>query len=103
VAELRKASELDPDLPDAHYTLGVTLWQQGDFPSAAEELRAVDRERQRDIQRDAERRCRSLQTGNSDPRISGLPRSGGGGGNGVGLSLAEKDAALQREDQSTLR
>ena len=26
-----------------HYTLGVTLWQQGDFPAAAEELRATIR------------------------------------------------------------
>jgi tetratricopeptide (TPR) repeat protein len=26
-----------------HYTLGVTLWQQGDFPAAAEELRAAIR------------------------------------------------------------
>jgi tetratricopeptide (TPR) repeat protein len=34
---------LDPELADAHYTLGVTLWQQGDFPGAAEELRAAIR------------------------------------------------------------
>jgi len=26
-----------------HYTLGVTLWQQGDFPPAAEEMRAAIR------------------------------------------------------------
>ena len=32
---------MDPAQPDAHYTLGVTLWQQGDFAPAAEELRAA--------------------------------------------------------------
>jgi tetratricopeptide (TPR) repeat protein len=29
---------LDPQQADVHYTLGVTLWQQGDFPGAADEL-----------------------------------------------------------------
>ena len=28
-----------PQLADAHYSLGVTLWQSGDFAGAAEELR----------------------------------------------------------------
>jgi len=42
-AEFRKAEELDPRQADVHYTLGVTLWQQGDFPAAAEELRAAIR------------------------------------------------------------
>ncbi len=40
-AEFRKAEELDPQQADVHYTLGVTLWQQGDFPEAADELRAA--------------------------------------------------------------
>jgi tetratricopeptide (TPR) repeat protein len=39
--EFRKAEELDPAQPDAHYTLGVTLWQQGDFSEAVTELRAA--------------------------------------------------------------
>jgi Flp pilus assembly protein TadD len=43
IAELRKAEEIDPQQPDAHYTLGVTLWQQGDLPGAANELRAAIR------------------------------------------------------------
>jgi tetratricopeptide (TPR) repeat protein len=38
---MRRASELDPSQADVHYTLGVTLWQQGDFAAAAEELRAA--------------------------------------------------------------
>ncbi len=41
IAELRKAVELDPKQSDAHYTLGVTFWQQGDFAAAVEELRAA--------------------------------------------------------------
>ena len=41
IAEFKKAEELDPKLADAHYTLGVTLWQQGEFAAAAEELRAA--------------------------------------------------------------
>jgi len=44
LAELRRAEELDPAQPDVHYTLGVTLWQQGEFDPAAEELRAAIRE-----------------------------------------------------------
>jgi len=43
LAELRRAEELDPAQPDVHYTLGVTLWQQGEFDPAAEELRAAIR------------------------------------------------------------
>src|SRR5437667_7289307 len=43
MAEMRKAAELDPGQADVHYTLGVTLWQQGDFAAAAEELRAAIR------------------------------------------------------------
>jgi tetratricopeptide (TPR) repeat protein len=41
VAEFRKAIALDPTQPDAHYTLGVTLWQQGELPGAEGELRAA--------------------------------------------------------------
>src|SRR5260370_18377951 len=41
MAELRKAAELDPGQADVHYTLGVTLWQQGEFAASAEELRAA--------------------------------------------------------------
>src|SRR5260370_4648060 len=41
MVELRKAAALDGGLADSHYTLGVTLWQQGDFAVAAEELRAA--------------------------------------------------------------
>ena len=29
---------MDPQLADAYYSLGVTLWQKGDFPAAAEQL-----------------------------------------------------------------
>jgi len=36
---LKETLRLDPKLADAYYTLGVTLWQKGDFPSAAEQLR----------------------------------------------------------------
>ena len=39
----QRAAELDPGQADARYTLGVTLWQQGDFAAAAEELRAAIR------------------------------------------------------------
>jgi tetratricopeptide (TPR) repeat protein len=28
-------------LADAHYSLGITLWQSGDFPAAADQLRAA--------------------------------------------------------------
>ena len=38
VAELRKAESIDPTQPDAPYTMGVTLWQQGDNDAAAVEL-----------------------------------------------------------------
>src|SRR5207249_7089003 len=31
LAEFRKAAELDPAQSDVHYTLGDTLWQQGNF------------------------------------------------------------------------
>jgi protein O-GlcNAc transferase len=41
VAEFQKAAELDPNQADIHYTLGVTLWQQGDFDKAAAALRAA--------------------------------------------------------------
>jgi tetratricopeptide (TPR) repeat protein len=40
---LRKATELDPELADAHYTLGMTLWQQGESVTAENELRAAIR------------------------------------------------------------
>jgi len=36
---MRKAIELDPTLVDAYYTLGITLWQQGEFPASVEQLR----------------------------------------------------------------
>ena len=39
--ELQKAIQLDPAQADVHYTLGVTLWQQGDFAKAVNELRAA--------------------------------------------------------------
>src|SRR6267143_6737045 len=35
----KNLSGLDPKLADAHYSLGVTLWQSGDFPAATEQLR----------------------------------------------------------------
>ncbi len=41
IAELQKAAELNPAQADIHYTLGVTLWQQGDFARASDELRAA--------------------------------------------------------------
>jgi len=41
IAEFRIAEQLEPRQADVHYTLGVTLWQQGDFPSAADELQAA--------------------------------------------------------------
>jgi len=43
IVEFRKAESLDPAQPDAPYTLGITLWQQGDFEAAATELRAAIR------------------------------------------------------------
>jgi tetratricopeptide (TPR) repeat protein len=41
VAEFEKAAALDPHQADIHYTLGVTLWQQGDFDKATSALRAA--------------------------------------------------------------
>jgi Tfp pilus assembly protein PilF len=41
IAELRKAIELDPTLSDAHFTLGVALWQSGDFPASEREFRSA--------------------------------------------------------------
>jgi Flp pilus assembly protein TadD len=41
LVEFRKAAALDPNQADIHYTLGVTLWQQGEFDKAVEELRAA--------------------------------------------------------------
>jgi tetratricopeptide (TPR) repeat protein len=41
IAEFRTAEELDPRQADVHYTLGVTLWQQGEFAAAADELQAA--------------------------------------------------------------
>src|SRR5207237_49714 len=34
-------AELSPGQPDVHYTLGVTLWQQGNFADAEQQLRAA--------------------------------------------------------------
>jgi protein O-GlcNAc transferase len=39
IAQFRRATELDPQSADSYYTLGVTLWQQGQFDEAAECLR----------------------------------------------------------------
>jgi tetratricopeptide (TPR) repeat protein len=41
IVELRKAEAIDPSQPDAPYTLGVTLWQQGEFDEAVKEFRAA--------------------------------------------------------------
>jgi tetratricopeptide (TPR) repeat protein len=38
---LKQALTLDPQLTDAHYTLGVIYWQRGEFAPAAEQLRAA--------------------------------------------------------------
>jgi superkiller protein 3 len=43
IAEWNESLRLDPRLADAHYSLGVTLWQSGDFIAAAEQLQAVIR------------------------------------------------------------
>ena len=40
---MQKAAQLNPAQADIHYTLGVTLWQEGDFPKASDELRAAIR------------------------------------------------------------
>jgi tetratricopeptide (TPR) repeat protein len=45
VAEFEKAEKLDPTQADVHYTLGVTLWQQGEFAGAIEELQAAVKSR----------------------------------------------------------
>jgi Tfp pilus assembly protein PilF len=39
--ELKRTIELDPKLAEAHYTLGVTDWQTGDFAAAENEMRAA--------------------------------------------------------------
>jgi Flp pilus assembly protein TadD len=39
--ELRKAIELDGQSPQAHYDLGLTLLQMGDFEGASAELQAA--------------------------------------------------------------
>jgi tetratricopeptide (TPR) repeat protein len=38
VPEFQKAIAMQPDLADAHYTLGVLYWQQGEFDQASAEL-----------------------------------------------------------------
>lgn len=38
VGEFQRAIELQPDLADAHYTLGVLYWQRGEFDKAGMEL-----------------------------------------------------------------
>ncbi len=43
IAEFQKAAQLDPAQADVHYTLGVTLWQQGEFARAVDELRSATR------------------------------------------------------------
>ena len=40
-AALRKAVRLRPDLPEAHYVLGVVLWQTRRAPEAADAFRAA--------------------------------------------------------------
>ena len=37
----KRQRSLDPHQADIHYTLGVTLWQQGEFDEAANELQAA--------------------------------------------------------------
>jgi tetratricopeptide (TPR) repeat protein len=41
MAEFRAAEQLDPKQAEIHYTLGMTLWQQGDFDGAIKELQAA--------------------------------------------------------------
>ena len=41
IAEFEKASALDPNQADIHYTLGVTLWQQGISIRPSSALRAA--------------------------------------------------------------
>jgi tetratricopeptide (TPR) repeat protein len=42
-AEFQNAIRLQPDLADAHYTLGVLFWQKGDFDKAIAELQEAIR------------------------------------------------------------
>jgi protein O-GlcNAc transferase len=39
--ELQEAIRLDPSLAEAHYTLGITNWQLGDFAAAIREMKAA--------------------------------------------------------------
>ena len=39
IAEMQKSIDLDPNLVDAYYTFGITLWQQGEFPEAVKKLK----------------------------------------------------------------
>jgi tetratricopeptide (TPR) repeat protein len=45
VVELQNAIRLQPDLADAHYTLGVLFWQRGEFDQAAGELQKAIQDR----------------------------------------------------------
>ena len=38
-AELVRSLALDPNLSEAHYTLGIIHWQSGEFEQAAKEMR----------------------------------------------------------------
>ncbi len=38
VPEFQEAIRLQPDLADAHYTLGILYWQRGEFDKATEEM-----------------------------------------------------------------
>ncbi|MGA8027285.1 MAG: tetratricopeptide repeat protein, partial [Bryobacteraceae bacterium] len=40
-SEFEEAIRLDPTLPQARYSLGITYWQLGDFPAAIEQMRAA--------------------------------------------------------------
>jgi Flp pilus assembly protein TadD len=39
--ELQEAIRLDPSLAEAHYTLGITYWQSGDFAATIREMKAA--------------------------------------------------------------
>ena len=39
MVEMQKSIDLDPNLVDAYYTFGITLWQQGEFPEAVKKLK----------------------------------------------------------------
>ena len=41
IQEFQLAEKLDPAQPDVHYTMGVTLWQQGESDAAVVQLRAA--------------------------------------------------------------